>query len=174
MALALAAVAAVACWLQAMTTRNDHFETVADWAAAGALVAFQPRRPSFTAGFALQSIAIQVMDQRRCRLPVGTRSLEAHYGGFVVDQTRLASAEEARLRALSVPYGTTFESVWVARCEGRAYPRGPEPDLDDVDGRAPAVVVWSDGPMFYLVASDQLDDAALLRIASSMYETLRK
>ena len=150
--------------------RNDHFETAADWAAAAKLVDFEPRRPAFTAGCDLESLAVHVMDHRKRRLPVGARSLEAHYGGFVIDQKRAASANDAKRLALSTRYGSTAGTVRVAGNEGRSYPLGPEPDPDDIDGRSPAVVVWSDGAMFYLVASEGLDEAALLRIASSMYD----
>lgn len=36
---------------------NDHFEAAADWEAAARLVDFAPRRPVFTAGFDLASLA---------------------------------------------------------------------------------------------------------------------
>jgi hypothetical protein len=149
---------------------NDHFETAVDWAAAARLVDFEPRRPAFTAGFDLVSLAVHVMDHRKRRLSIGARSLEAHYGGFVVDQKRAASATEAKRRALSTPYGPAAKTVRVAGLEGRGYALGPEPDPDDIDGRSPAVIAWSDGAMFYLVASDQLDDAILVQVASSMYD----
>ena len=83
---------------------------------------------------------------------------------------RAASATEAKRLALSTPYGSAAETVWVAGFEGRGYALGPEPDPDDIDGRSPAVIVWSDGVMFCLVASDRLDETVLLRIASSMYD----
>lgn len=150
--------------------RNDHFETAADWVAAAELVDFEPRRPAFTAGFKLESLAVHVMDHRKRRLPFGARSLEAHYGGFVIDQKRAPSVDEAQRMALSTPYGPAATTVGIAGFEGRSYPLGPEPDPDDIDGRSPAVVVWSDGAMFYLVASDTLDEPTLLRIASSMYD----
>lgn len=149
--------------------RTKHFETVADWEQAAGLVAFQPRRPTFTAGFRLLSLAIHVMDHRKRRLPVGRRSLEAQYGGFCIDQKRATSAAEARRKALSMPYGLAARTVHVAGHEGRSYALGPEPDPDDPDGRSPAVVVWHDSDLFYLVASGQLDEEPLLRIASSMY-----
>lgn len=151
--------------------RNDHFETATDWAAAARLVDFEPRRPAFTAGFDLVSLAVFVMDHRKRRLPVRARSLEAHYGGFVVDQKCTASAKDAERRALSTPYGSAAEVVRVAGFEGRSYALGPEPDPDDIDGRSPAVIAWSDGATSFLVASVQLDEATLLRIASSMYES---
>lgn len=149
---------------------NDHFETAVDWEAAAKLVDFKPRQPVFTAGFDLVSLAVYVMDHRKRRLPIGARSLEAHYGAFVIDQKRAASATDAKRRALSTQYGPVAGTVHVAGFEGRGYAPGPEPDPDDIDCRSPAVIVWSDGAMFYLVASHQLDEAILLRIATSMYE----
>ena len=153
---------------------SEHFETAVDWTAAARLVDFEPRQPGFTAGFDLVSLAVYVMDHRKRRLPMGARSLEAHYGAFVIDQKRMASATDAKRLALSTRYGLTAETVWVAGFEGRGYTLGPEPDLGDIDGRSPAVVVWSDDTMFYLVASGQLDEVILLRIASSMYDRVEK
>lgn len=150
--------------------RNNHFETVGDWATAVNLVDFEPRRPGFTAGFALASLTVYVMDHRKRRLPLGARSVEAHYGGFVIDQKRAASAAEAKRRALSIPYGRAAATVSVAGHEARSSALGPVPDSDDIDGRSPAVIVWHDDDMIYLVASDQLDEVTLLRIASSMYD----
>ena len=149
--------------------RNEHFETVADWDAAAGLIEFTPRRPAFTAGYSLESLSVFVMDHRKRKLPVSARSLEAHYGGFVIEQKRAASAAEARRLALSTPYGSVAETVAVRGLEGRGYPLGPEPDQDDIDGRVPAVVVWNDESMFYLVASSQLELADLLSIAASLY-----
>lgn len=149
--------------------RNEHFETVADWDAASGLIEFTPRQPSFTADHALQSLSVYVMDHRKRKLPVSARSLEAHYGAFVIEQRRAASAAEARRLALSTPYGSTAETINVAGFEGRGYPLGPEPGPDDIDGRMPAVVVWNDDSMFYLVASSELELPDLLAIASSLY-----
>ena len=53
--------------------------------------------------------------------------------------------------------------------EAMAYELGPEPEPDDIDGRMPAVVTWSDGEIFYLVASGELTVDWLLRIAGSLY-----
>lgn len=151
-------------------TRNDHFESATDWEAAARLVEFEPRRPADTAGFELSTLSVHVMDHRKRRIPKGARSLEAHYGGFVLAQQQAPSIPEAQRRALSLPYGQAAATVLVAGHEGRGYELGPMPDPDDIDGRTPAVVVWNDGAMFYLVASDQLEAAILLRIASSMYD----
>jgi hypothetical protein len=153
-----------------MMALNDHFETVVDWAAAARLLAFEPRQPAFTAGFDLESLNVFVMDHRKRRLPITARSLEAHYGGFVIDQKRTASTTDAKRQALSRFYGAAAASVWVAGLEGRGYALGPDPGPDDIDGRSPAVIVWSEGTMFYLIASSQLDKTILGRIASSMYD----
>ncbi len=148
----------------------DHFKKVVDWSAAARLVDFEPRQPAFTAGFDIVSLAVFVMDHRKRRLSIGARSLEARYGAFVIDQKRLASATDARRQALSTPYGAVAKTVRGAGFEGRGYALGPVPDLDDIDGRSPAIIVWSDGAMLYLVASDQIDEVILLRVASSMYD----
>lgn len=149
---------------------NEHFETVVDWDAAAGLVEFTPRQPAFTAGHTLESLSVFVMDHRKRKLPVGARSLEAHYGGFVIEQKRAASVAEARRLSLSTPFGSAAETVSIAGHEGRGYPLGPEVDPDDIDGRNPAVVVWSDDSMSYLVASDRLELADLLTIAASLYQ----
>lgn len=149
--------------------RSDHFETAVDWAAAQKLIAFRPQKPKFTAGFSLTSLAVHVMDHRGRRLGVAERSLEAHYTGFVIEQRRAASQSEAQGAALSTTYGLAAQRVDVAGFEGRGYPLGPEVGPDDIDGRSPAVVAWSEREMFYLVASGRLDLDVLLRIASSMY-----
>jgi hypothetical protein len=149
--------------------RNDHFKSVFDWAAAAELLDFEPRRPAYTAGFSLVALSVHVTDHRKHQLPLGARSLEAHYGGFVIDQKRAASEMDAQRRALSTSYGQAATRVRVAGHEGRSYALGPVPDPDDGDGRSPAVVVWHDGQMIYLVASGALDEAILHRVASSMY-----
>jgi hypothetical protein len=51
-----------------------------------------------------------------------------------------------------------------------AYELGPEPAIDDIDGRAPSVVTWHDGEMFYLIASGQMSADDLIKIANSLYE----
>lgn len=150
--------------------QNDHFEIIVDWEDAARLVDFEPRRPGFTAGFDLVSIAVHMVDHRKRRLPISSRSLEAHYGGFVIDQKREDSATDAKRRALSTSYGPDAESVRIAGFEARSYALGPEPAPDDIDSRSLAVIVWSDGTIFYLVASDQLNKTTLHHIASSMYE----
>ena len=151
--------------------RNAFFESVDNWAEAGEFIDFQPRCPAYTAGFSLESLSIHVMDHRKRRLPVSRRSLEAHFGGFVIDQTRFASANQARKQALSIRYGQVANSIDVSGNEGRSYARGPVPDEDDPDGRDPAVIVWNEGERFFLVTSVELDDEELYRVASSMYKT---
>ena len=149
--------------------RSEHFETVANLEAAAQLVAFQPRLPAFTAGFELESLAVHVADHRKRPLAVQERSLEAHYGGFVIDQKRASSADDAKRRALSTSYGSNAQLTSVAGREARSYALGPEPDPDDIDGRRPSVVVWCDANMFFLLASSQLEHGTLLQIATSLY-----
>jgi len=150
-------------------TGNDHFQTCADWTAAAELLVFVPRRPAFTVGQCLQSLAVHVMDHRRRQVPLAARSLEAHYSGFVINQKPAGSAAEARRLALSTRYGQAAKTVQVAGHEGRSYELGVEVEPEAVDGRSPAVIVWADGPMLYLVASGTMAVASLLEIAVSMY-----
>jgi len=148
---------------------NVHFETAASWREAGKMLTFEPVQPRQTAGFKLQALRIHVRDHKRRELPAGVRTLEAHYGGFVLSEARAASRTEARRRALDTSYGAEGRDVDVGGHAGKAYEIGPEPEPDDPDGRMPAVVTWSDGEMFYLVASGELLADLLLRIARSVY-----
>jgi hypothetical protein len=151
-------------------TRNNYFESVTNWPAAAALVDFKPRRPKYTAGSELKSLAVHVMDHRKRQLSVNERSLEAHYTHFVIDQKRVSSEEEAKRQALTTLYGQAPARICVAGHEARSYALGPERDADDLDARSPAIIVWQDRDMIYLVASTQLDVEALYRIASSIYD----
>lgn len=149
-------------------TDNPHFDTVASWEDAEDMLTFRPRRPRDTAGFRLESLSIYVRDHKHREIPVGRRSLEAHYGGFSVTQERKGEAE-ARRWALSVSFGLGTYPVRLAGHEGRARELGPDVPADDIDGRSSALVVWHDGDMFYLVASGELPAEALIEIAGSMY-----
>jgi hypothetical protein len=96
------------------------------------------------------------------------RTLEAHYDGVAVCQSR-PGASSARRRALDVRYGQGGTAIRIAGHEGRAYPLGPEVPPDDVDGRSAAVVTWADGPMFYFVMSTQLPVEEVTVVAASLY-----
>jgi hypothetical protein len=150
-------------------TSNPHFETAASWKAARAMLTFQPVQPKHTAGLRLQSIRVHVRDHKQRELRIGDRTLEAHYGGFVVSQSR-RSVEEARRLALSVSYGLSPREARIGDHTARVYELGPEPPPDDIDGRSLAVVTWHDAEMFYLVASGEMPSDKLVRIAASMYE----
>ena len=147
---------------------NPHFASVASWAAAEEMLTFRPLQPGEPAGFRLQSLSIFVRDHKQRELPIGERSLEAHYGGFVLTQARKGESE-ARRWALRVSYGAAAFPVSLAGHEGRAYRLGPEVPPDDIDGRSPAVVVWHDGDMFFLIASGELAVEELIDIAGSIY-----
>jgi len=149
-----------------MPETNPHFETASSWEATRDLVAFRPAEPSDTAGLQLQSLPVHVMDHRRRRLPVKARSLEAHYGAFVLSEGR-HSSDAARRLALEVSYGRDAQPAQIAGHEGRMYELGPEPEPGGIDGRPPAVVVWHDAGMLYLVASLSLPAIRLLGIARS-------
>lgn len=147
---------------------NPHFQTVSSWQEAESLLSFRPVTPKHTEGASLQSLSIYVRDHRRRELPIGGRSLEAHYGSFSLSQAR-HGVEDARRRALELRYGREPHEALICGHEGRVYELGPEPEPDDIDPRSPAVVVWSDGEVLFLIASGSLPSIALLRIAASMY-----
>lgn len=147
---------------------NPYFETAATWNEAEALLTFRPLRPRHTEGFELQSLRVHVRDHKRRELPAGERSLEAHYGAFVLSQAR-KGREEARRLALDVQYGSAPRATRIAGHEARVYELAPEPAPHDPDGRSPAVVAWHDGELFFLIASGELPSDALVRIAESLY-----
>lgn len=151
-------------------TDNPHFATVEDWAAAEELIGFVPLQPSDTAGLALDSLSVHVMDYRMRDLPREERTLEAHYGSFVFTQSG-PGASEARRLALEQSYGQAPRDVTIGGHEARAYDEGPVPEPDDPDGQMPAVIVWADGDRFFLIAgaTDDLKLADLFRIANSVY-----
>ncbi len=132
------------------------------------MLTFAPVEPSYTAGMSLQSIRIHVRDHKRRELAIADRTLEAHYGSFVVSESRKGLAEARRL-ALELSYGSAGRDTTVGGCAGRAYELGPEPPPGDIDGRSPSVVTWHDREMFYLIASGELTVDVLLRIAASLY-----
>ena len=109
------------------------------------------------------------MDHNKRRLNPSERSLEVHFDEFVLSQTKKPNRNSARNLALSTSYGAEAYSVSVADNEGRAYALGPLPAEDDIDPRAPAVVVWYQGEMFCLLASYSLEAEVLLTIAESCY-----
>ena len=133
---------------------------------------FQPLEPRHTAGLRLQSIRIHIKDHKLRELPIDKRTLEAHYGAFVLTQAQ-KGADEARRLALNVPYGPSAREGRIAGRAARLYELGPEPSPDDIDGRSPSVVTWHDGHMFFLIASSELSSDDLVRVAVSMY-TSRK
>lgn len=149
---------------------NPHFAAVEDWVAGGELIGFDPLTPTDTAGYALDSLRVHVMDYKMRQLPSEERTLEAHYGGFVFTQSGPGTSEARRL-ALEQSYGEGPRAVSVGGQEARAYDEGPEPEADDPDGQMPALVVWADGERFFLIAGadDQLKIADLFRIANSVY-----
>ena len=100
-------------------------------------------------------------------MPVERRTVELHYGGFVVSQQRVGP-DEARRLALDTPYGREPIDVQLPAGPGRGYELGPEVPPDDFDGREPAVVAWASGDRFYLVASTEIDLDVLFRVAGSV------
>jgi hypothetical protein len=147
---------------------NPHFESAQNWKAAGAMLAFRPLEPGHTAGLRLQSLRIFVRDHKMRELAIEDRTLEAHYGDFVLSQVRKGVSEARRL-ALEVPYGRDGKETSIGGHAGRVYELGPEPPPDDIDGRSSAVIVWHDGDMFYLIASGEMSAGQLMPVAVSMY-----
>jgi hypothetical protein len=147
---------------------NLHFATAVSWEAAQALVAFVPRVPKPTAGVPPPVLRVHMRDHKLRAVAVGERTLEAHYGRFVFTQSH-RMPEEARRLALDVRYGRQPQDASVLGRHARVYELGPEPSPDDVDGRSPAVIVWHDGEVFYLLASDEMTADALMTIAMSVY-----
>jgi len=99
---------------------------------------------------------------------MGERSLEAHYDTFVLVQAH-KGAGEARKAAVETSYGRDPTEAAILGHEARIYQLGPEPEPGDPDGRMPAIVVWHDDGMFYLIASHELVPDELVEIAMSMY-----
>lgn len=133
------------------------------------MLAFRPLEPNRLAGLPLQSIRIHVRDHQLRELPVEDRTLEAHFGRFVLSQSRKGPSEARRL-ALDVSYGRDARETRIAGCAARVYELGPEPAPDDIDGRSPCVVTWHDADMFYLIASGEMSSTDLERIAISLYK----
>jgi hypothetical protein len=151
-------------------TSNPHFETARSWHAAWSMLAFRPLKPAYTAGCQLQALRIYVRDHKLRVLSVADRTLEAHYGEFVVSQAR-KGIDEARRLALQVSYGCDPRDGQIAGRAARIYDMGPEPEPDDVDGRAPAVVTWPDGELFFLLASSTTRSDMLIKVALSLYDS---
>jgi hypothetical protein len=151
-----------------LVTALPHFTAARSWEEAEASLTFRPVVPKDTAGCALTSLQIHVRDHKGRELPKAGRTLEAHYGRFVLSQSQKGDAEARRL-TLDVSYGREPREARIAGHAVRMYEFGAEPPPGDIDGRSPAVVVWHDGAMFYLLASNELGPDELFRIAVSMY-----
>jgi hypothetical protein len=147
---------------------NQHFATVPDWVAAREMLTFTPFEPTFTAGLEREGLRIFIRDHKMRDVAVGDRSLEAHYGRFVLSQSR-KGVHEARRLALDVSYGREPQDGAIAGHAARIYELGPDAEPDDIDGRMPSVVTWHDGEMFFLIASGELPVTDLIPIAASMY-----
>lgn len=147
---------------------NPHFVSADTIEEAAELLTFRPIPPGYTAGFGLAAIRVFVRDHRMRDVPMTRRTVELHYGGFVVSQSR-PGREEARQLAVEVRYGASPVEVLVLGREGKLYELGPEPDPGDPDGRMPSVVTWHEDGIHHLVASDSLASSELTQIAMSLY-----
>jgi hypothetical protein len=149
-------------------TDTQHFASVPDLASAREMLAFTPLEPTFTAGRACEGLRIFIRDHKKRDVAVGDRTLEAHYGRFVVTQSR-HSVKEARRLALDVSYGREPREAMIAGHPARVYELGPDPGPDDIDGPMPSVVTWHDGEMFFLIASHEMKVEELIPVAMSIY-----
>ena len=132
------------------------------------MLVFRPLAPGHTAGRELEALRVHVRDHTHRDLPMRDRTLEAHYGAFVLSQAHRGAVEAKRL-ALKVSYGADPRAALIAGHEARVYELGPAPPPGDVAGRSPAVVAWSDGHLFYLIGSGELPANTLVEIAQSLY-----
>ncbi len=148
-------------------SNSPHFHRLETWADAEAFMGFRLRIPRHTLGAAVEVLQAFIRDHRMRDVPQRERSLEAHFGTFVLSQS-CPGVRDAR-EAMATPYGSDPRPVMIGGCEGRSYPLGPEPEGSDPDGRPPAVVAWADGPCFFLLASASLESEELMRVAESMY-----
>ena len=130
---------------------------------------FRPLEPRDTLGLNVQSIRIHTRDHKLRALSIEGRTLEVHYGAFVLSQSRKGVTEARRL-ALDVSYGPAPREARIAEHRARVYELGPEPPPGDIDERSPSVVTWHEGDMFYLIASGELSSDDLVRVAISMYK----
>jgi len=137
------------------------------------MLAFRPVKPAYTAGCRLQALRIHTRDHKLQVVSVADRTLEAHYGDFVLSQTR-KGLDEARRLAFKVSYGRDPRDAQIAGRTARIYELGPEPEPDDVDGRAPAVVTWPDGELFCFLASSTVGTDVLIKVAQSLYDSAGK
>ena len=122
-------------------TPNPHFETARSWKAAQAMLTFRPLQPKHTAGFRLRSLRVYVRDHKLRELSVESRTLEAHYGGFVLSQA-WKGVNEARRLALDVRYGAAAREAQIAGRATRVYELGPEPESGDIDDRWARLGWW--------------------------------
>lgn len=147
------------------------FVVVDSWDAAAALVTFVPRVPRDLGERSPDRLRVFVRDYRGRELAPDERTLDAHFGDLSFSQSR-HSPQEARRRALDVSYGRHGVAAIVAGRDGRAYAAGPPVPADDPDGRSPAVLVWVDGEMLYLLASASASAEELCIIGASIYTPL--
>lgn len=147
---------------------NPHFLSVETLKEAAKNVAFTPLEPSNTAGCALEGMNIFVKDHKMREVPLENRTLEMHYGQFVISQKKCENGDAAKKMALETKYGQSPSEGKINGFDARMYELGPETAEDDMDGRRPAAVAWHNEEMFFLIASTQMNVSKLIKIAKSM------
>lgn len=147
---------------------NPHFKSVETLKEAAKHVAFTPLSPEDTAGCALEGMNIFVKDHKMREVPRENRTLEMHYGKFVISQKKCDNGDAAKKMALETPYGQAPSEGKINGFDARMYELGPAVPEDDIDGRRPAAVAWHDAEMFFLIASTQMNISKLITIAKSM------
>jgi len=109
-------------------TGNPHFEAVPSWQEAESRLVFKPVVPKNTPGHSLEAIRIYVRDHKMRELSPADRILEAHYGAFVVSESK-KSADDARRAAIEVSYGRESREALIDEHAARIYELGPNRHL---------------------------------------------
>ncbi|MDH4307798.1 MAG: hypothetical protein OEZ14_12405 [Acidimicrobiia bacterium] len=144
---------------------NPHFEVFGTPAEAASVLEFTPVIPRWTDGCELVAVSVFVMDHTMRVLEPAERTLELHYGDFVVSQQ---ATENGRRLAHETPYGRQRRTGTARGLEISIHDLGPPVEEQDPDGREPAVVTWEENGVFCLVASSTWPADELLRVIESM------
>ena len=140
---------------------NQHFLSFDSWREAEDHLGYAPLGRKLDAES--RSFRLHVRDHR---LREVAPTLEVQFDGFVLSQA-LRGHQEVRRLATEETYGAMGKETSVGGHRSIRFELGPEPD--DPDPRAPAVVTWADGDMFFLMVSDAVEVERLVELADSLY-----